>query len=138
MGDTDDVEPSINVTLKRDSAIFDPSIFTHFAEDHLIDTSDLERYDKGTINEVVTISKVNNSIRSFMNKMKNLIDKKDENKLQTLKNHQTLHYDYYVQLFGSICNFNGGCNEQNMKSQVTLPSTNTQKRASSLSYQTGT
>ena len=62
--------------------------------------------------------------------------KADHNKLQTLKNHQNLHYDKNIRDFAAVPNFNGGCNEQNMKHQVTQPSQTTQGRSVTLSFQT--
>ena len=134
-----DVEDSINVTLKKDTSIFDPDIIKHFQDDDKeIDVTDVEHYNKGIQDVEVSISKFNNSIRHFMKDLQDAFGPNNQTKLETMKNHQSLHYDYYIKRFGCVPNFNGGCNEQNMKSQVTQPSTKTQHRSSTLAFQTAT
>ena len=134
-----DVENSINVTLKKDTSIFDPDIIKHFQDDDKeIDVKDVEDFNKGIKDVEVTISKFNNSIRHFMKDLQDAFGPNNQIKLQTMKNHQSLHYDYYIKRFGCVPNFDGGCNEQNMKSQVTQPSAKTQHRSSSLAFQTAT
>ena len=82
------------------------------------------------------ISKVNAGMRQFMALLLKVFHKDDHKMLQTLKNHHNLHYDINVREFGSVPNYNGGCNEENMKSQVTNPSQLTQKRTVTLGIQT--
>ena len=73
-----------------------------------------------------------------MQDLQGAFNDKDHNKLMTLKNHHNLHYGTTIQNIGSVPNFNGGCNEQNMKSQVTQPSQKTQGRTKTLAIQTAT
>ena len=145
-----DVEPSVNITLKQNKAVFDPDVINSIDEvdcddnacandeqDNDNDESDIDSDNDDDIVDVeCTVSKANIQMRNFMNQLLSVFDKKDHNILQTMKNHHSLHYDTNVCSFGSVPNFNGGCNEENMKSQVTNPSQLTQKRTSSLGYQT--
>ena len=71
--------------------------------------------DIGIIDVDTSISKFNNSMRHFMKDLLSLFAEEDHHKLQTLKNHQNLHYDRNIRAFGAVPNFNGGCNEQNRK-----------------------
>ena len=133
-----DVIPSIDVTLKKDTSIFDPDILSKFDTNHILDEDDIQSNEQGIIDVNIRISKLNNSMRQFMQDLSNVFDDDDQIKLMTLKNHHNLHYSATIQSIGAVPNFDGGCNEQNMKSQVTQPSQKTQGRTKSLAIQTAT
>ena len=148
---TDDVEPSVDVVLKANKLVFDPDLFQQssntinedddsdcndFTTDNIQNESNATHASDNIEDVACKVSKVNANMRKFMSLLLKVFHKDDHKMLQTLKNHHNLHYDFNVCKFGSVPNYNGGCNEENMKSQVTNPSQLTQKRMSSLGYQT--
>ena len=125
----EDVIKSVNTILKQDTVIFDPIIFTKYPNDYMIDAQDIQEYDVGIMGVSTRISRVNNSMRKFMQELQSMFADRDQNKLRTLKNHHNQHYDDNIKNFAAAPNFNAGCNEQNMKSQVTQPSQKTQGKS---------
>ena len=152
-----DVEPSVDIVLKQNNVVFNPDMFKNdgimnidnneidhcypnegrnITIDEVINTTHLSEGPDDIVDVEHKISKVNSRMRNFMSLLLKVFHKDDHRMLQTLKNHHNLHYDANVCAFGSVPNYNGGCNEENMKSQVTNPSQLTQRRTSTLGYQT--
>ena len=134
----DDVEPSVDVVLKVYKVVFDPDTFKQY-NDCIDIESQSSQYDMLEFNYLVEspndivdgqdkISKVNANMRQFTSLLLKVFHKDDHKIIQTLKNHHNLHYDNNVYQFGSVPNYNGGCNEENMKSHVTNPSQLTQRQ----------
>ena len=145
---------SPNNTSIQQNYYKDNSINTHFNEDEL-NSGQLNQDFTNTISEShgltnnnssaissrhissknVLISKSEKGLRNFMKDILDVFPSKDEKKLQVLKFHQTIHYPKYIKMIGSVENFNGGPSEENMKAHVTNPGRRTQRRNTTLAFQ---
>ena len=144
-----DINKSINVTLKQDNTIFSQHTFDNNGSmsdndtylQSIIDNIDASNDDtttstQSTSNVNTKVSKSNYHLRQFLRDINNIVPNVDIKKFQRLKLHHTLHYDDYIAKNGCVANFNGGTTEEHMKSQVTHPGSHTQQRLRTLCEQT--